>query len=53
MTCREALDWLYGLQVHGMKLGLENIRRLCADLGIETASTDQRHGEKCTETGLQ
>ncbi len=42
MNYREALDWLYGLQVHGIKLGLENIRRLCDALGIDTAS-----GEKC------
>jgi dihydrofolate synthase/folylpolyglutamate synthase len=42
MTYREALDWLYGLQVHGVKLGLENIRRLCDDLGIETASSGER-----------
>jgi len=42
MTCREALDWLYGLQVHGIKLGLENIRRLCEVLGVDTVS-----GPKC------
>jgi dihydrofolate synthase / folylpolyglutamate synthase len=41
MMYREALDWLYGLQVHGVKLGLENIRRLCEALGIETASSER------------
>ena len=42
MIYREALDWLYGLQVHGIMLGLENIRRLCDALGVDTASTGQR-----------
>ena len=42
MTCREALDWLYGLQVHGIMLGLENIRRLCDALGVDTAGSGQR-----------
>lgn len=35
MTYREAVDWLYGLQLYGIKLGLENMRRLCAALGIQ------------------
>ncbi|MEQ1854193.1 MAG: Mur ligase family protein, partial [Chthoniobacteraceae bacterium] len=42
MSYRESLDWLYGLQVHGIKLGLENMSRLCEALGIETRSGDQR-----------
>ena len=42
MTYRESLDWLYGLQVHGIVLGLENIRRLCDALGVETASGAKR-----------
>src|SRR5471032_3278124 len=42
MTYREALDWLYGLQVHGIKLGLENIRRLCDALGVDTVSSEKR-----------
>ena len=37
MTYAESLDWLYGLQVHGIHLGLENVRQLCSALGIETA----------------
>src|ERR1700741_2004873 len=32
MTYREALVWLYGLQRFGIKLGLENIRRLLDEL---------------------
>jgi dihydrofolate synthase / folylpolyglutamate synthase len=31
----EALAWLYGLQRFGIKLGLENIRRLIADLRVD------------------
>ena len=42
MNYRESVGWLYGLQVHGIRLGLENIRRLCDALGIETASTAKR-----------
>jgi dihydrofolate synthase / folylpolyglutamate synthase len=34
----DAVEWLYGLQLHGIKLGLENMRRLCATLGIRTES---------------
>ena len=33
MTYPEAIDWLYGLRLHGMKLGLENPRRLAGQLG--------------------
>jgi dihydrofolate synthase/folylpolyglutamate synthase len=42
MTYREALDWLYGLQVHGIKLGLGNMTRLCEALEIETSSSEKR-----------
>jgi dihydrofolate synthase/folylpolyglutamate synthase len=35
---REALAWLYSLQRFGIKLGLENIRRLLADLHIHLGS---------------
>jgi dihydrofolate synthase / folylpolyglutamate synthase len=31
----EALAWLYGLQRFGIKLGLENIRRLIAELNVD------------------
>jgi dihydrofolate synthase/folylpolyglutamate synthase len=33
----EAVAWLYESQLHGIKLGLENIRRLVDALGIELA----------------
>ena len=42
MIYRTALDWLYGLQVHGIMLGLENIRRLCDALGVDKASSEKR-----------
>jgi dihydrofolate synthase/folylpolyglutamate synthase len=32
LTYKEALAWLYGLQRFGIKLGLENIRRLLDEL---------------------
>lgn len=39
MTYKEALAWLYSLQRFGIKLGLENIRRLIAELdaGLDSA----------------
>jgi dihydrofolate synthase/folylpolyglutamate synthase len=33
VTRSATLDWLYGLELFGMKLGLENMRELCAELG--------------------
>jgi dihydrofolate synthase / folylpolyglutamate synthase len=42
MTYSESLDWLYGLQVHGIKLGLDNVRRLCDALGVVTESGEER-----------
>ena len=38
MKYKEALAWLYGLQRFGIKLGLENIRRLIAELDINLGS---------------
>ena len=35
MNYREALAWLYGLQRFGIKLGLENIQRLIAELHVD------------------
>ena len=35
MTYKEALAWLYSLQRFGIKLGLENIRRLIAELDVD------------------
>ncbi len=34
MTYDEAVSWLYASQMHGIKLGLENIQRLVAALGV-------------------
>ncbi len=34
MTYREAVAWLYGQQLHGIRLGLETMERLCAGLHI-------------------
>lgn len=42
MNFQESLDWLYGLQVHGIQMGLENMRRLCAALGIGTECGEKR-----------
>ncbi len=39
-TYSEALEWLYSTQSSGIKLGLDNIRRLIDDLGL--AGADQR-----------
>jgi dihydrofolate synthase/folylpolyglutamate synthase len=41
MNYGEALGWLYGLQVHGIQLGLETIRQICDSLSIETVSSDR------------
>ncbi|MDR3401348.1 MAG: bifunctional folylpolyglutamate synthase/dihydrofolate synthase [Chthoniobacter sp.] len=37
MTYDEAVAWLYASQLHGIKLGLENIRRLVEALKIDVA----------------
>jgi dihydrofolate synthase/folylpolyglutamate synthase len=34
VTYAEAVPWLYGMQWHGIKLGLENIARLLAELRV-------------------
>jgi len=45
LTYKQALAWLYSLQRFGIKLGLENIRRLIAELsrsgGLQSADRDQ------------
>ena len=38
LSYKEALAWLYSLQRFGIKLGLENIRRLIAELDIDLGS---------------
>jgi dihydrofolate synthase / folylpolyglutamate synthase len=40
---KEALAWLYSLQRFGIKLGLENIRRLIAELDVDLASARVIH----------
>jgi dihydrofolate synthase/folylpolyglutamate synthase len=37
LNYKQALTWLYGLQRFGIKLGLENIRRLLDELGLGSA----------------
>jgi dihydrofolate synthase/folylpolyglutamate synthase len=37
LSYKQALAWLYSLQRFGIKLGLENIRRLLDELGLGTA----------------
>ncbi|MEI9897980.1 MAG: hypothetical protein WDN28_30020 [Chthoniobacter sp.] len=37
MTYDEAVAWLYASQLHGIKLGLENIRRLVEALKIHAS----------------
>ncbi len=39
MKYKEALAWLYSLQRFGIKLGLENIRRLIADLRVDPSTS--------------
>jgi dihydrofolate synthase / folylpolyglutamate synthase len=36
LSYKQALAWLYGLQRFGIKLGLENIRRLLDELGLRS-----------------
>lgn len=43
MDYRESLDYLYGLQRFGIKLGLENIRRMLARLGHPERGLDILH----------
>jgi len=43
MSYPEALAWLYGLQRFGIKLGLENIRRLIAELHVDLTRTRVIH----------
>ena len=36
LNYKQALAWLYGLQRFGIKLGLDNVRRLLDELGLES-----------------
>lgn len=40
MNYDEALTWLYSTQLHGIKLGLDNIRRLSSALGLSVSGKD-------------
>jgi len=40
VTYREAVSWLYGLQLHGIKLGLAQMRKLCETLGVALGESD-------------
>jgi dihydrofolate synthase/folylpolyglutamate synthase len=35
VTFAESVEWLYSLQLHGIKLGLESVRRLCSEVGVD------------------
>ena len=37
MALSPALEWLYGTQLFGIKLGLENVHRLLGELGLPGA----------------
>jgi dihydrofolate synthase / folylpolyglutamate synthase len=43
LTYKQVLAWLYGLQRFGIKLGLENIRRLIAELQIDLPASRVIH----------
>ena len=43
MNYTEALAWLYSLQRFGIKLGLENIRRLIDELGVDLSNARVIH----------
>lgn len=43
MTYREALAWLYSTQRFGIKLGLDNARRLFDELGVATSAPPVVH----------
>ena len=36
-TAQREIDWLYGTQLYGIKLGLENVQRLLAELNLPAA----------------
>jgi dihydrofolate synthase/folylpolyglutamate synthase len=40
MTYPESVAWLYQTQLHGIKLGLDNIRRLTAALGVRVGGPE-------------
>lgn len=44
---RESLSWLYALQRFGIKLGLHNIERLLAELGLVSNGTPSKSFPRC------
>ncbi|MDF1738405.1 MAG: bifunctional folylpolyglutamate synthase/dihydrofolate synthase [Verrucomicrobiales bacterium] len=42
MNYQESIDWLYGTQTFGIKLGLDNVNRLVSELGL----AEQLNGRK-------
>lgn len=42
MKYQEAIDWLYGTQLYGIKLGLEQVRRLLRELSLDGATEGRR-----------
>jgi dihydrofolate synthase / folylpolyglutamate synthase len=42
VTYIEAVAWLYGLQLHGIRLGLEQMLKLCVELRINLAGEPDR-----------
>ncbi len=42
MNYDEAIDWLFGTQLFGIKLGLENVTRLLTELGIPLSPDDKK-----------
>jgi dihydrofolate synthase/folylpolyglutamate synthase len=42
MTYRDAVAWLYESQLHGIKLGLDNMQRLASAFGLALESTPAR-----------
>ncbi len=43
MTYASAIEWLYGIQLFGIKLGLENVRRLCEVFELSTEGMNVVH----------
>ncbi len=50
LSYKEALAWLYSLQRFGIKLGLENIRRLIRALHLEGRAPRDRAGGKASRS---
>lgn len=42
-TAQREIDWLYGTQLYGIKLGLDNVRRLLAEMNLPAAGQKLIH----------